>query len=74
MADLHFSKGGGEITFCGAIEMAGWLHIKVDVIKNGVAKYRIRKPVFKPSPMIPLALTCPGRHRRVPRHPRFNAL
>ncbi len=26
MGDLHFSQGDGEITFCGAIEMAGWLH------------------------------------------------
>ena len=25
MGDLHFSQGDGEITFCGAIEMAGWL-------------------------------------------------
>ena len=30
MGDLHFSQGDGEITFCGAIEMAGWLHLKVD--------------------------------------------
>ncbi|CAN5456759.1 hypothetical protein BH11PSE4_BH11PSE4_21740 [soil metagenome] len=74
MGDLHFSKGDGEITFCGAIEMAGWLHTKVDVIQDGVAKHRIKNPAFKPSPMIPLALTCRGRHRRVPRHPHFNAL
>jgi formamidase len=53
MGDLHFSQGDGEITFCGAIEMAGWLHIKVDIIKDGVAKYGIKNPVFKPSPMTP---------------------
>jgi len=53
MGDLHFSQGDGEITFCGAIEMAGWLHIKVDVIKDGVAKYGIKNPVFKPSPITP---------------------
>ncbi|MBX8812934.1 acetamidase/formamidase family protein [Pseudochrobactrum sp. Wa41.01b-1] len=54
MGDLHFSQGDGEITFCGAIEMAGgWLHIKVDLIKDGMAKYGIRNPVFKPSPMVP---------------------
>jgi hypothetical protein len=53
MGDLHFSQGDGEITFCGAIEMAGWLHIKVDVIKDGVSKYGIKNPVFKPSPMTP---------------------
>ena len=44
MGDLHFSQGDGEITFCGAIEMAGWLHLKVDIIKDGVAKYGIKNP------------------------------
>jgi formamidase len=53
MGDLHFSQGDGEITFCGAIEMAGWLHIKVDIIKDGVSKYGIKNPVFKPSPVTP---------------------
>ena len=53
MGDLHFSQGDGEITFCGAIEMAGWLHMKVDIIKDGVAKYGIKNPVFKPSPITP---------------------
>jgi formamidase len=53
MGDLHFSQGDGEITFCGAIEMAGWLHLKVDLIKGGVAKYGIKNPIFKPSPITP---------------------
>ena len=53
MGDLHFSQGDGEITFCGAIEMAGWLHLKVDIIKDGVAKYGIKNPIFKPSPITP---------------------
>ena len=53
MGDLHFSQGDGEITFCGAIEMAGWLDINVDVIKDGVDKYGIKNPVFKPSPIKP---------------------
>ena len=53
MGDLHFSQGDGEITFCGAIEMAGWLHIKVSLIKDGVAKYGIKNPIFKPSPIVP---------------------
>ena len=48
MGDLHFSQGDGEITFCGAIEMAGWLHLKVDLIKGGMAKYGIKNPIFKP--------------------------
>jgi formamidase len=42
MGDLHFSQGDREITFCGAIEMAGWLHLKVDLIKGGMAKYGSR--------------------------------
>ena len=53
MGDLHFSQGDGEITFCGAIEMAGWVHLKVDLIKDGVAKYGIKNPIFKPSPITP---------------------
>ena len=53
MGDLHFSQGDGEITFCGAIEMAGWLHLKVDLIKGGMAKYGIKNPIFKPSPIAP---------------------
>jgi formamidase len=53
VGDLHFSQGDGEITFCGAIEMAGWIHMKVDVIKDGMAKYAIKNPIFKPSPITP---------------------
>jgi len=53
MGDLHFSQGDGEITFCGAIEMAGWLKLKVSVIKDGMTKYAIRNPIFKPSPITP---------------------
>ena len=54
MGDLHFSQGDGEITFCGAIEMAGWTHLKVDLIKGGMAKYGIKNPIFKPSPIKPV--------------------
>ena len=53
MGDLHFSQGDGEITFCGAIEMAGWIHIKVSLIKDGVKKYGVKNPIFKPSPIQP---------------------
>lgn len=53
VGDLHFSQGDGEITFCGAIEMAGWVHMRVNVIKDGMAKYGIRNPVFQPSPITP---------------------
>jgi formamidase len=46
--DLHFSQGDGEITFCGAIEMAGFLDLQVDVIKNGVEKMGTDYAMFKP--------------------------
>jgi formamidase len=53
VGDLHFSQGDGEITFCGAIEMAGWIHMKVGLIKGGMAKFGIKNPIFKPSPIKP---------------------
>ena len=49
MGDIHWSQGDGEITFCGAIEMAGWIDIGVDIIKGGMQKYGITNPVFIPS-------------------------
>ena len=55
VGDLHFSQGDGEITFCGGIEMSGWIDLKVDVIKGGMEKYKIKaNPAFKPGPVDPL--------------------
>ena len=53
MGDIHFSQGDGEITFCGAIEMAGYLDLRVNLIKGGMAKYAITNPIFMPSPIQP---------------------
>jgi formamidase len=53
MGDIHFSQGDGEITFCGAIEMAGYLDIRVNLIKAGMSKYGVSSPIFKPSPLEP---------------------
>lgn len=53
VGDLHFSQGDGEITFCGAIEMAGWVHMRVSLVKEGMTKYGIKNPIFKPSPITP---------------------
>lgn len=39
--DLHFSQGDGEITFCGAIEMGGFIDFGVDLIKGGMDTYGI---------------------------------
>ena len=51
--DLHFSQGDGEITFCGAIEMPGWLDLQVDVIKNGMEKFGVDHAIFKPGNVEP---------------------
>jgi len=53
LGDLHFSQGDGEITFCGAIEMAGWIDLHVDVIKGGMSKYNMKNPIFQTGPMEP---------------------
>jgi formamidase len=53
MGDIHFSQGDGEITFCGAIEMAGFLDLRVSLIKGGIEKYGIVNPIFQPSPVEP---------------------
>lgn len=53
VGDLHFSQGDGEITLCGAIEMAGWVDMHVDLIKDGCNKYGIKQAMFEPGPMDP---------------------
>lgn len=53
MGDIHFSQGDGEITFCGAIEMAGYLDIRVGLVKDGMKKYNVKNPIFQPSPLEP---------------------
>ena len=53
MGDIHFSQGDGEITFCGAIEMAGYLDIRVNVIKGGMEKYAVLNPIFETSTIKP---------------------
>ena len=47
--DLHFSQGDGEITFCGAIEMGGFMDLHVDLIKGGMAAYGVSEnAIFMP--------------------------
>jgi formamidase len=36
VGDLHFSQGDGEITFCGAIEMGGYIDLRVDITPRGI--------------------------------------
>lgn len=53
--DLHFSQGDGEINFCGAIEMGGFIDLHVDLIKGGMEKFQIvNNPVFMPGRVEPL--------------------
>lgn len=47
MGDMHFSQGDGEVSFCGAIEMSGFLDLKLSVIKGGMKLL----PVVGPSPL-----------------------
>jgi formamidase len=54
MGDLHFSQGDGEITFCGAIEMGGFMDLHVDVIKGGMATYGVSEnAIFMPGNVDP---------------------
>ena len=49
MGDLHFSQGDGEITFCGAIEMGGFIDLHVDLIKGGMDTYGVSEnAIFMP--------------------------
>jgi len=61
MGDMHFSQGDGEVSFCGAIEMSGFLVLKCEIIRDGVAKYLTQygptkfhvNPVFEIGPIEP---------------------
>ncbi|WP_432572965.1 formamidase [Kineococcus sp. SYSU DK005] len=49
VGDLHFSQGDGEITFCGAIEMGGFIDLHVDVVRGGMETYGVTEnAVFLP--------------------------
>ena len=54
MGDLHFSQGDGEITFCGAIEMGGFIDLHVDLIKGGMETYGVSEnAIFLPGTVDP---------------------
>ncbi|NMD58238.1 MULTISPECIES: formamidase [Tsukamurella] len=49
VGDLHFSQGDGEITFCGAIEMGGFIDLHVDIISGGMETYGVSEnAIFLP--------------------------
>ena len=54
LGDLHFSQGDGEITFCGAIEMGGFIDLRVDLIKGGMETYGVSEnAIFMPGHVDP---------------------
>jgi formamidase len=54
LGDLHFSQGDGEITFCGAIEMGGFIDLRVDIIPGGMETYGVgENAIFLPGTVDP---------------------
>jgi formamidase len=53
VGDLHFSQGDGEISFCGAIEMAGCITLKFTVMKGGMKQLDMKSPIYIPGPVEP---------------------
>lgn len=61
MGDMHFSQGDGEVSFCGAIEMSGYLELKCGIIRGGMDKYLTPmgptklhvNPIFEIGPLEP---------------------
>jgi formamidase len=48
VGDFHASQGDGEVTFCGAIEMAAYIDVTFDLVKNGMEDYGVSHPIFEP--------------------------
>lgn len=56
VGDLHFSQGDGEISFCGAIEIAGTITLNFKVIKGGQEQLGMvggKSPIYLPGPVEP---------------------
>ncbi|MET8158677.1 formamidase [Sphaerisporangium sp. NPDC005289] len=54
VGDLHFSQGDGEITFCGAIEMGGFVDLRVELLKDGMRTYGVgENTIFMPGRTAP---------------------
>eukprot|EP01018_Ginkgo_biloba_P037479 Gb_09637 [translate_table: standard] len=64
MGDMHFSQGDGEVSFCGAIEMSGFLELKCEIIRGGMEKYL--------TPMGPTKLHVNPIFEIGPSEPRFS--
>lgn len=61
MGDMHFSQGDGEVSFCGAIEMSGFLELKCAILRGGMEQYLTPmgptklhvNPIFEIGPLEP---------------------
>jgi formamidase len=54
LGDLHFSQGDGEITFCGGIEMSGFIDLRFDLISGGMEQYEVTEnAIFMPGNVEP---------------------
>lgn len=53
LGDFHASQGDGEITFCGAIEMAGYADVEFDLVKNGMEEHGVDHPDLRARPPRP---------------------
>jgi formamidase len=61
MGDMHFSQGDGEVSFCGAIEMSGFLELRCEILRGGMEQYLTPmgptklhvNPIFEIGPLEP---------------------
>ncbi|KAG8734322.1 hypothetical protein FRC11_006123 [Ceratobasidium sp. 423] len=52
-ARLIADQGDGELTFCGAIEMAGIVTLRFTLVKDGMKKLSMNSPIYLPSVVDP---------------------
>jgi formamidase len=50
LGDHHLSAGDGECSY-NAMEMDGRSWLRINVIKDGVAKHNVRTPIVRPAPL-----------------------
>ncbi|KAG0575139.1 hypothetical protein KC19_VG321200 [Ceratodon purpureus] len=61
MDDMHFSEGDREVSYCGAIEMSGFLELKCSIMRGVMEQYFIPmgpgklngNPIFEIGPASP---------------------
>lgn len=53
VVEFLLTQNAGEISFCGAIEMAGVITIKFSVMKGGIKQLDMKSPIYIPGPVEP---------------------